>query len=544
MKFAGQAIITLTFVFAAIVTLGCENPVSVLTSIVNLRLLSDRPSIGNGNSASLDDDAKADSGNAATELVRDWEKPEVTLFITGRLHGYIEPCGCTGLTNQKGGLLRRHTCQKLLKEKGFDPVCIDAGNQIRRFGQQPSIKLKTAYQAIAGIMNYDAIGMGIDDTKVSGADMALSIAESKPEVNPFTSANLLLFDDDSFTSPFKIVERAGKKIAVVSVIGSEHVRKVLAAGGNDEYTLTMPETALAKIVADPNFSSCDVKVLIAQSAPENCKTLARKFPVFDLLVTAGSAGDPTLQPEAITVARGMTTQMIQCGVKGMYVGVVGVNFQGPLKKIRYQRVALDASFKDSPEVREAFLAYQEELKSLWLGGLLEDIKPRPHPSGHKFVGSEACADCHEEEFDIWKDGHDGDGGPHFKATKDLTDPGERTWVKRNYDPECVSCHVTGWSPQNYYPYESGYMDLAKDTLLHGNGCENCHGPGSAHVAAENDGINEALQEKLRKEMIVTKEQAKTRMCFSCHDLDNSPDYAEAEDGWEKYWPTVAHGEDD
>ena len=33
-----------------------------------------------------------------------------------------------------------------------------------------------------------------------------------------------------------------------------------------------------------------------------------------------------------------------------------------------------------------------------------------------------------------------------------------------------------------------------------NGCENCHGPGSAHVAAEQDGADEAAVTRLREEM--------------------------------------------
>ena len=30
-----------------------------------------------------------------------WEKPDVTLVVTGQQHGYIEPCGCTGLDRQE-----------------------------------------------------------------------------------------------------------------------------------------------------------------------------------------------------------------------------------------------------------------------------------------------------------------------------------------------------------------------------------------------------------------------------------------------------------
>ena len=48
---------------------------------------------------------KAVSSDA--KLFQGWGKPDVALLITGRQHGYIEPCGCTGLTNQRGGLARR-----------------------------------------------------------------------------------------------------------------------------------------------------------------------------------------------------------------------------------------------------------------------------------------------------------------------------------------------------------------------------------------------------------------------------------------------------
>ena len=35
---------------------------------------------------------------------------------------------------------------------------------------------------------------------------------------------------------------------------------------------------------------------------------------------------------------------------------------------------------------------------------------------------------------------------------------EKTWISRIYDPECLSCHVTGWEPQNVLRYHSGYID--------------------------------------------------------------------------------------
>jgi hypothetical protein len=226
----------------------------------------------------------------------------------------------------------------------------------------------------------------------------------------------------------------------------------------------------------------------------------------------------------------------------MYVGVVGLFGSGRDMQVRYQRTPLDARYQDSPSIKDKFLRYQNQLQSLGLAGL--EIKVSPHPSGRRYVGSEACYDCHDTAYDIWKDGIDGQGGPHYRATADLTDPGERTWVQRHYDPECISCHVTGWNPQGFFPYESGYLKL-EDELLHGNGCENCHGPGSLHVAAENGDIDvsEEQRQQYYREMIVTLEQSRQTLCMSCHDLDNSPDFHE-DGAFEKYWEQIRHDEDD
>ena len=50
---------------------------------------------------------KFDPVAANGPIFQDWPKPQLAIVFSGELDGYIEPCGCTGIENQKGGLKRR-----------------------------------------------------------------------------------------------------------------------------------------------------------------------------------------------------------------------------------------------------------------------------------------------------------------------------------------------------------------------------------------------------------------------------------------------------
>jgi hypothetical protein len=198
-------------------------------------------------------------------------------------------------------------------------------------------------------------------------------------------------------------------------------------------------------------------------------------------------------------------------------------------------VALTHEFEDAPEMRQVMKEYQDQLRDVGLGGL-GLLPPIPHGSGQKFVGTAKCAECHTSAFDVWS------STPHAVATDDIVKPPkERGDIARHFDPECISCHVTGWNPQEYYPYESGYLTLEGSKHLHGSGCENCHGPGSEHVAAEVDGaqVSDQRRDELRQAMVLPLEKAREK-CMTCHDLDNSPDFHDEDAFEDVYWPEVEH----
>ncbi len=487
----------------------------------------------------------ADDATEDKPLCKDWQQPDIVLFVTGRQHGYIEPCGCITLARQKGGLMRRHRVMKEIQGRGWNVVPIDAGNQVRRFGQQPVIKLAKTWEGLCRVMNYQSVGLGPDDLKLPSTDLAQTMVNAMTDGNPFTCANVEVLDE-SLTNKFVVIEQDGKRIGVTMVIGDEHVEELKKKDG---LNVVSAKQGLDAVVPKLQAAKCDFNVLMAFSEMERCRELAKSYPQFNLLVTAGGAGDPLLEPEMVP-GPNHATPLIQVGVKGMYVGLVGIYWQDNAQpKIKYERVALEHRFKDTQEMRDLFLAYQNRLKSLWIAGALTDIEPREHPSGHTFVGSDTCADCHEDEYSIWLDGVDGDGGPHPVAMASLErNPNDdRVWVQRQYDPECMSCHATGWNPQNFYPYKSGLVDIAKQAHLAGNGCENCHGPGSAHVALERQAsrgkVDQALLTKLREELDVTVAEARDNACKECHDLDNSPDFL-AEGGFDEYWPEIEHGDGD
>lgn len=491
-----------------------------------------------------DDEDEETKFPPAEDLVKDWEEPEFALFISGRLHGYIEPCGCVGLDRQKGGLLRRHSVQKMLQDRGWKLVSIDAGNQIKRFSEQALIKMETVFKSLCQSMNYDAIGLGPDDlTKAPSIDLAQRIlnnlnSDENGEKNPFVCANIEVLAD-TVTARFRIIQVGDKKIGVTSVVGEEFLEEI-AERTDDSVTKLSVADGLNQVIPKLQAEECDLLVCTVHSEPAKCVQLAKDFPAFDLMVCAQGPGDPKMLPERIAEG-GHVTQLIYAGQKGMHVGIVG--FYGNRANLKYERVPLDARFTDSEEIKEHFITYQKILQEKYVARELSDIKPRPHPTGYTYLGSDACQRCHEDEYDIWKEQ---EGGPHTQATVDLNENpnNDRMWVKRDYDPECLSCHVTGWDPQRYFPYESGFLDHAADMHLTTSGCENCHGPGSEHVRVQElveEGKldkNDELVKKTSREVHLSDLTAR-EMCMRCHDLDNSPDFLE-KGAFDEYWEKIEH----
>ncbi len=470
-----------------------------------------------------------DSITVATEaeknqvIAPDWEKPWACLMLTGRQHGYIEPCGCTGLENQKGGLNRRDTLLTSLRERGWDVFPIDTGDQVRRFGRQSEIKFARTAEALK-MMDYSAVMFGPEELKLSATDLYVALTDQNGnQSSPFVAANVEILTPGA-PDPIKIIQVGSRKIGITGVLGDE-MSKELRSG---DVTVKPAATALKVAAKKLQDAKCDFLVLIAHASLEESAELAKSEPIFDLVVTAGGYGEPYYKPEPI---EGTKSVMLQVGVKGMYAGIVGL-YDRKTDPISYQRVALSSQFEDSPRIMELFGRYQTELKQTGLEGL--GLRPLSHPSTREFVGSESCGECHTTAFEIWKN------TPHAHATDSIINPPGRGQVARHFDPECLSCHVTGWNPQGFDPYVSGYVSLEKTPHLVANGCENCHGPGAAHVAAESGDsvVSPEVLARLREEMRLPLDAAQDK-CMECHDMDNSPNFHK-ENAFQEYWEQVKH----
>ena len=449
----------------------------------------------------------------------DWPKPKAAIVISGMEDGYIEPCGCAGLDRMKGGMSRRATFLAELRKQGWPLVVVDAGGIARGFGRQAEMKFQTLVEGKAK-MGYDAIGFGVNDLKLPAAELVSVAAGVDGKPSLFVSANVGLFGlDQKITPTSRIVEAGGLKIGVTAIVGKKYQESLR----NPEIEMIDPSIALKQIVPEL-AKKADYLVLLSHATKDESIALAREFPQFNVVVTSNGAETPPAQAETIP---GTKTPLVEVGHKGMDILVLGL-FDPAAKTVRYQRVPLDSRFAASPAMKSLMAAYQDQVKSVGFAGLA--LRPTPHPlveANGRFVGSQKCESCHEESYNVWKK------SKHAHAYETLVklDP------PRNFDPECLSCHVVGWHPTEFFPYVGGYESLQKTPQFINTGCEDCHGPGEKHATAEL-GSNEALQKKLRKAMVVTKEESKKRQCMTCHDLDNSPDF-----DFDVYYPQIEHHEE-
>lgn len=467
-------------------------------------------------------------------LFRDWGKPSAVIAFSGQQRGYLEPCGCSP-EFQKGGLARRAGFLKTLHEKKWPVVLADLGGLLDDRSREPDgkfmagpqqghAKLQTALEAMHR-MRYAVYNLGPEDIEVQDGFlglMGLLANIDNPPLPRILSANLevdVVFEEQGLSYPHRLIEFPGvrDRIAFIGVVGAKYKDRMadqnLGAWQPPEAVI---DPALRRLVRESAY-----QVLMFYGDLEDAKRIAKRFPELDLIIHASDAEEPSRDPVMVD-----KTMLVSVGSKGKYTGVVGLFPREP--RLRFELVPLDDRFEEDKTVRELLdKDYIARLENLHL----VENAPKRNISGLEFVGSEKCGQCHEKVYEFWKTTR------HSHALETLvngyvdTKTGKAIAPGKHHNPECVSCHTTGFF------YQTGYDGTEATKHLGGNGCENCHGPGSQHARLMlNPDITADEKREAKKMMHIAPQTEDGNVCTRCHDLENSPKFELL-----KYWEEVDHG---
>lgn len=477
-----------------------------------------------------------------------WESPAAVLVLTGEQHGILEPCGCT--ERQTGGLERRaDLVRQLREERGWNVAALDLGGALhpeRVTRLQERMKFETTRAALRE-MHYDAMAWGPEEVRLKAGtlyDIYQAEDAAGDTTPPFVCANVLLFGvREEMPTPleYRMLTVGTEKIAVTAVVGESEWKRLFPEGAGVETTefgFETPATALARVLPLMDAEHPTLRVLLAHAPVAESTELAKQFPQFDLVVTAGGNEDGAREPEIIG-----ETWLLRVGRKGKHAGVVGLFREGDALRRKFELASLDKDrFAKSPQIHELLRHYVERL------GSERPDRTEPglevgHPTGESYVGAEQCGACHRKAYAAWSK------SSHSHAYESLETGGIRAkegYLVRIFDAECLCCHTTGWNPQTVERYRSGFVDAETTPHLAGQQCENCHGPGDRHVELEQAWSRQGgpLSEELveaRRRLQRTKDAARKELCIQCHDADNSPTFDTDEKPFDTYWwPKVAH----
>jgi hypothetical protein len=116
----------------------------------------------------------------------------------------------------------------------------------------------------------------------------------------------------------------------------------------------------------------------------------------------------------------------------------------------------------------------------------------------KYVGTDTCKMCHWKQYRSWA---------QTKMAKTFQDSLN---AEQREDPECISCHVTG------YKKAGGFENYKTTPQMAGVQCEGCHGAGSLYYT------DQIMRNKYASLQLGMLEQG-AKVCINCHN-EKSPTY--------------------
>lgn len=393
-------------------------------------------------------------------------------------------------------------------------MLINTGYDFRPGGEPEKRRAAVMFKAFAL--------MGVDCVTLSEREFVFGPAYLR-ELAAATSVPLVCANvrdthtDSAYFKPYLCLERAGKKILLTSVVDPKNAPQLTRHG----LEVDDPVTSLRRLQRD---IAHDLFIVVMQGGKEPATTWLGQVSGVDIAILGRQRGAQN-KGEMLYGA-----QIIYSCNRGQLVSSLDVppvkDGQSPPVPehflLRPKDFTEDAKVKALVQEFETWLhAYhaerQKDAKNIKKGGLPEilqrliDKNKKTQNEKDDYVGSQRCGDCHQQKLAAWKKTR------HARAMESLKAK------KRENDPDCFRCHVTGLVGSGVNQVAAAGQQenpfaklIQRQNQQHGNHrpnvqCEACHGPGSRHAAAP---------EKAGK-MPFPDEQG----CRQCHTRDTDPDFS-------------------
>lgn len=374
---------------------------------------------------------------------------------------------------------------------------LDAGDVVQGAGEYGRIKAN--FYAIAlPLLAYDAVALGDTDMRY--------IIESHPSTPygsiPVICSNVFNSSGKLFASKPYIVKKtsSGLKVGIIAVLSDKIVDKALQQQAGTQ--ITPAAEVLSKQVQDLR-KKADVIILLSHSGEES-RALANSVPGIDVIISGHSSGVTMEAPEKIGSAIYMTARS-----SGKYIGklVLDIGADKRIAGFTGEYVPLNKGYQDDPEFAKLVADQDRDMEAYYATMRAQMSRPGPGQANEPhipqpFVSAIKCRECHAGEHASWSN------TGHARAFEALRKDNRQT------DPDCLSCHTTG------FKVKGGFTSEIATPLLKGVQCEVCHGPGVAHTRRPAKGFGAVLQST----------------CVQCHDKAQSPNFQ-----YKSYLSRITHG---
>lgn len=439
------------------------------------------------------------------------QRVAASILLTGGHLGKHKPCGCT--QPQMGGVERLAALKDRLATRSGGNVLGLALGWTLAGNAEPQEESKAEFiREVFQTLEFQGLLLGETDLSVPAMTADYGGGGVQAPVPPI---NVILGERSALLGKSNVLDvlLRQRRVRVATVVDPNAPEaQALKMRGLAREVLGIT-TAFNQMQPDPDALWIVAARLHDKEAYDALRTaLQGQGPAIVVDLSGGLYGQEVVKPQPLTKDLSL---LVSLDEKGKGAGVLDILVDGQNRvSIAYRHFKLRPGFAELPSasrsrVKETLGYYLDSVRERDLVSNFPTVAPTSEAT---YVGKFKCVACHLEIY------RDYEQTAHAGALGTLED------IQYAWDPECVRCHVVGWTrmasasgADSWFRYPTGFKNIDKTRELGGVGCENCHGPGSLH-----------WQDPTNNRMFMSKdglEGWKSR-CMQCHDADNSPGFIE------------------